>query len=119
MGKVFHNFLCKYSDKFLPENFEEVGLIMDEYLKLKTDKDSLKVNLKNKPLLVKGVNFEKEFESIMDTIKYFYTLNIQLDRKTLYLRLKDGKFIKIIIFPINNFSRCGVLRTPPRVNKVY
>lgn len=98
MGKVFHNFLCKYSDKFLPENFEEVGLIMDEYLKLKTDKDSLKVNLKNKPLLVKGVNFEKEFESIMDTIKYFYTLNIQLDRKTLYLRLKDGKIYKNYYF---------------------
>lgn len=34
-GKVFHNFLCKYSDKALPENFEEVGLIIDEYKKLK------------------------------------------------------------------------------------
>ena len=51
--KVFHNFLCKYSDKILPDNFEEVGLIIDEYKKLKvdTDLDSLKVNLKNKPLL--------------------------------------------------------------------
>lgn len=44
--KVFHNFLCKYSDKALPDNFEEVGLIIDEYKKLKTDTDldSLKVN---------------------------------------------------------------------------
>lgn len=37
---------------------------------------------------------EKEFESITDTIKYFYTLDINLDRKTLYLRLKDGKIYK-------------------------
>lgn len=35
--KVFHNFLCKYSDKTLPYNFEEVGLIIDEYKKLKID----------------------------------------------------------------------------------
>lgn len=94
--KVFHNFLCKYSDKALPDNFEEVGLIIDEYKKLKgdTDLDSLKVNIKNKPLLVKGENFYKEFESITDTIKYFDTLNIKLDRKYLYLRLKDGKIYK-------------------------
>jgi hypothetical protein len=90
MGKVFHNFLCRYSDKALPENFEQVGLIIDEHLKLKVDKDSLKLNRKNKPLVVKGVNLEKEFESILSTIKYFETLNIKLDRKTLYLRLKDG-----------------------------
>jgi len=32
-GKVFHNFLCKYSDKALPYNFEEVGLIIDDYKK--------------------------------------------------------------------------------------
>jgi hypothetical protein len=32
-GKVFHNFLCKYSDKALPNKFEKVGLIMDEYKK--------------------------------------------------------------------------------------
>lgn len=50
MGKVFHNFLCRYSDKALPENFEQVGLIMDEHLKLKVDKSSLKLNRKNKSL---------------------------------------------------------------------
>lgn len=56
--KVFYNFLCKYSDKVLPDNFEEVGLIIDEYKKLKVDanSDSLKVNRKNKPILVKGEN---------------------------------------------------------------
>lgn len=90
MGKVFHNFLCRYSDKALPDNFEQVGLIIDEHLKLKVDKDCLKLNRKNKPLVVKGVNLEIEFESILSTIKYFETLNIKLDRKTLYLRLKDG-----------------------------
>ena len=46
--KVFHNFLCKYSENTLPDNFEEVGLIIDEYKKLKvnTDLDSLKINQK-------------------------------------------------------------------------
>lgn len=94
--KVFHNFLCKYSGKVLPDNFEEVGLIIDEYKKLKVDadSDSSKVNRKNKPILVKGENFDKCFESITDTIKYFDTLDIKLDRKTLYLRLKDGKKYK-------------------------
>ena len=29
--KVFHNFLCKYSNKDLPQNLEELGLIIDEY----------------------------------------------------------------------------------------
>jgi hypothetical protein len=94
--KVFHNFLCKYSDKVLPDNFEEVGLIIDEYKKFKVDvdSDSFKINRKNKPILVKGDKFEKEFESITDTIKYFDSLDIKLDRKTLYLRLKDGKIYK-------------------------
>ena len=94
MGKVFHNFLCRYSDKALPDNFEQVGLIMDEHLKFKVDKSSLKLNRKKKSLVVKGVNFDKEFESILSTIKYFETLNIKLDRKTLYLRLKDGAIYK-------------------------
>jgi len=98
--KVFHNFLCKYSDNILPDNFEQVGLIIDEYKKLivDTDLDSLKVNRKNKPILVKGENFEKEFESITDTIKYFDTLNIKLDRKALYLHLKNDKRYKDYYF---------------------
>lgn len=50
MGKVFHNFLCRYSDKALPENFEQVGLIIDEHLKLKVDKSCLKLNRKKKSL---------------------------------------------------------------------
>ena len=33
-GKVFHNFLCKYSTNTLPEGFENIGLIMDEYKKV-------------------------------------------------------------------------------------
>ena len=57
--KVFHNFLCKYSDNTLPDNFEEIGLIIDEYKKLKIDLDSLTINKKNKPILVKGAKFWK------------------------------------------------------------
>jgi hypothetical protein len=67
-GKVFHNFLCKYTDKLKPIKFEEVGLIIDEYKKLKINSDSLKVNKKNKPILVKGDNFAKSLKSIKDTI---------------------------------------------------
>lgn len=100
-GKVFHNFLCKYSNKGLPGNFEEVGLILKEYKELKA-KAALRsvgsANKKNKSLLVKGNNFLKKFDSIMDTIKYFETLNIKLDRKTLNLRLKDGKVYKNYYF---------------------
>ena len=103
---MFHNFLCKYSDKALPNKFEEVGLIIDEYKKAsaahkivpQSSNDSLKVNKKNKPILVRGQNFEKEFESIMVTVKYFDTLNIKLDRKTLNNRLKDGKIYKDYYF---------------------
>ena len=105
-GKVFHNFLCKYSDKALPNNFEEVGWIIDEYKKAaaaqkivpQSSNDSIKVNKKNKPILVRGQNFEKEFESIMVTVKYFDALNIKLDRKTLNNRLKDGKIYKDYYF---------------------
>lgn len=99
-GKVFHNFLCKSSDNILPDNFEEIGLIIDEYKKLKvnTNLDLLKVNRKNKPILVKGENFEKEFESITNAIKHFDTLNIKLDRKNLYLHLKNGKSYKNYYF---------------------
>ena len=61
--KVFYNFLCKYSDKAFSSNFETLGLIIDEYKKLKTDADAIKVNRKNKPILVKGENFEKEFKT--------------------------------------------------------
>lgn len=97
--KVFHCFLCKYS-KVLPDNFEEVGLIIDEYKKLKVDTELglFKVNRKNKPILVKGKIFEKNFESITDTIKFFNTLNIKLDRKTIYLCLKTGKIYKDYYF---------------------
>jgi hypothetical protein len=86
--------------KDLPVNFEEIGLIIDEYKKFKEDTslDSFKVNIKNKPILVKGDNFEKEFVSITDTINYFNSLNIKLDRKTLNLHLKNKKLYKNYYF---------------------
>ena len=58
------------------------------------------MNQKNKPVLVKEENFEKRFESIMDSIRYFDTLGIKLDRKTLNIRLKDGKKYKGYRFSI-------------------
>ena len=82
----------------MPVYFEEVGLIIDEYKKLKVNSDSLRVNKKNKRILVKGENFEKRFESIIDSIRYFETLGIKLDRKTLNIRLKEGKEYKGYFF---------------------
>nr|YP_007507050.1 GIY endonuclease [Ceratocystis cacaofunesta]YP_009704189.1 GIY endonuclease [Ceratocystis fimbriata]YP_009710341.1 GIY endonuclease [Ceratocystis albifundus]AFO38106.1 GIY endonuclease [Ceratocystis cacaofunesta]QEN73752.1 GIY endonuclease [Ceratocystis fimbriata]QFX74843.1 GIY endonuclease [Ceratocystis albifundus] len=92
--KEFYKFLCKYSYNSKPDNFEEVGLIIDEYKKLwKEDLAVIpKVNQKNKPILVKGpADFSKEFETITDTIKYFESINIKLNRKYLYVQLKNGK----------------------------
>lgn len=92
--KEFHKFLCKYSDKALPQNFENIGLIIDEYKKAKENLDIVKENKKNKPILVIKENIKIEFESITDTIKYFNSINLKLDRKNLYLKLKDGKLYK-------------------------
>lgn len=49
--KIFHNFLCRYSENTLPDNFEEVGLIIDEYKKLKDNKDLV---LSKRPSLRRG-----------------------------------------------------------------
>jgi len=91
--KEFHHFLCKYSDNTKPDNFEEVGLIIDEYKKLWNHELVIipKVNKKNKRVLVKGPDFEKEFETITDTIKYFESIGIKLDRKYLNIKLKSGE----------------------------
>lgn len=91
--KEFHHFLCKYSDNTKPDNFEEVGLIIDEYKKLGNHELVIipKVNKKNKRVLVKGPDFEKEFETITDTIKYFESIGIKLDRKYLNIKLKSGE----------------------------
>ena len=40
----------------------------------------------------------KRFESFMDLIRYFNSLGIKLDRKTLNVRLKDGKEYKGYFF---------------------
>jgi hypothetical protein len=76
-----------------------VDMPIGEYNQLRdADLATLKVNKTYKPLLVKGEDFEKEFESITDTIKYFGTLDIKLDRKPLYLHLKSGKIYKNYFF---------------------
>jgi hypothetical protein len=93
-AKEFQKFVCKYSEKTLPHNFENVGLIIAEYKKAKEGIDSIKVNKKNKPVIAVKENDKKEFQSITDTIKYFHSINIKLDRKILYLSIKDGKLYK-------------------------
>lgn len=90
--KVFKNFLCKYSCKFTP--IPELELLINEYKKLKVNVNTLNPNKKNKPLLVKGKNFEKKFDSIMDTIRFFKEMGIVLDRKTLNIKIKTGKEYK-------------------------
>ena len=91
--KVFHNFLCKYSEISLPEDFEQVGLIIDKYKKLNKD-SALSDDKVNERILVKNGTFSKEFDSIMDAVRYFENINIKLDRKFLNSRLKDGKSYK-------------------------
>lgn len=98
--KVFYNFLCKYSDKFMP--IPEIKLIIEEYKKLKVDLEDVKFNKKNKPLLVTGKNFEKEFDSILDAVKYFKNLGIDLDRKTLNIKINNGKEYKGYVFSYKN-----------------
>lgn len=90
--KVFHNFLCKHTDKFV--SIPEISLIIDEYKKLKVDNLNADSNKKNKSLIVKSENFEMEFNSITDGIKYFKDQGIYLDRKYLYLKIIDGKKYK-------------------------
>ena len=98
--KVFYNFLCEYSDKFIP--MSEIELIIEEYKKLKVDLDIVNINKKNKPLLVKDKIFEMEFDSILDTVKYFKSLGKYLDRKTLNIKIKNGKEYKGYIFSSKN-----------------
>lgn len=98
--KVFHNFLCKHSDEFI--SIPELELIKDEYQKTKVDLDTLNINNKNKPLLVTGVNFEMEFESIIDTVRYFKNIDIVLDRKTLNTKINKGEEYKGYLFTYKN-----------------
>ena len=106
LGKVFHNFHCKYLDPSyfvnnnghcaLQANLEEkekIGLLIEEYKKNRLWQKTIeKVNNKNKPLMVKSISDNKKlsFLSIMDTIRYFETKGIKLDRKILYTYLKKG-----------------------------
>lgn len=114
LGKVFHNFYCKYldtSDLVSSAEREIVDLLIKEYNKNKISAATIeKVNKKNKPIIVKGAtqtpseqggpasNGEYSFLSIMDTIRYFETKGIKLDRKMLNLYLKKGGVYKGFTF---------------------
>jgi len=107
-GKVFHNFSGKYLDQhYLVNNErclgekEKIGLYIEEYKKNRISSETIKqVNKKNKPLIVKSISDYKEesFLSITDTIKYFETQGIKLDRKMLYIYLKKGGVYKGFTF---------------------
>jgi hypothetical protein len=107
-GKVFHNFSCKYLDQhYLVNNErclgekEKIGLYIEEYKKNRISSETIKqVNKKNKPLIVKSISDynEESFLSITDTIKYFETQGIKLDRKMLYIYLKKGGVYKGFTF---------------------
>ena len=88
--------MCKRSNRFIP--IPEIELIIDEYKKLKADIDILNINKNNKALLVKGENFEMEFDSIMDTVIYFKNIGIILERKTLNMKINKVKQYKGYLF---------------------
>src|SRR5690606_29515571 len=104
LGKVFHNFYCKYldeSDLVTSEERERIGLLIEEYKKNRVSRATLeKVNKKNKPIIVKSISYNEEhsFLSIMDTIRYFETKGIKLDRKMLNIYLKKGGVYKGFTF---------------------
>lgn len=114
LGKVFHNFHCKYLDPSYLVNSnghcalqanhgeqEKIGLLIEEYKKNRLWQETIeKVNKKNKPLMVKSISDNKElsFLSITDTIRYFETKGIKLDRKMLYTYLKKGGTYKGFTF---------------------
>jgi hypothetical protein len=77
-----------------------MSLLIEEYKKNKRDSSIKPANLKNKSILIISChdNTERTFLSIMDTIRYYETLGIKLDRKTLYIRLRDGKEYKGFYF---------------------
>jgi hypothetical protein len=96
------NFLVKYSEKTLLDN--AVSAKLDSLIKGYENSVELAakepVNKKNKALTVKSVsdNEIKTFDSIMDTVRYFYTQGIQLDRKSINNKIDSGKPYKGYIF---------------------
>ena len=104
LGKVFHNFCCKYldqSDLVISDERERIGLLIEEYKKNRISPATIeKVNKKNKPIIVKSISDNKEhsFLSIMDAIRYFDTKGIKLHRNLLYTYLKKGGIYKGFTF---------------------
>lgn len=108
LGKVFHNFYCKYLDSSYFVNSvrsgkeqEDLGLLIEEYKKNIISREAIQqVNKKNKPFIVKSLSDSREqsFLSITDTIRYFETQGVKLDRKMLYIYLKKGGTYKGFTF---------------------
>jgi hypothetical protein len=120
LGKVFHNFYCKYldqSDLIISDERERIGLLIEEYKKNRISSATIeKVNKKNKPIIVKSIcdNKEHSFLSIMDAIRYFDTKGIKLHRNLLYTYLKKGGIYKgftfqYVQYPNDDFSNGPLL----------
>lgn len=97
-------------EKSLPENFEVVNWLIEENKILQNNlRGSIEqLNKKNKPILVTYIkdNSQQKYLSITDTIRYFETLGIKLDRKTLnsYLK-KKVVYIKVLVFNMVTSSK--------------
>jgi hypothetical protein len=99
LGKVFHNFCCKYLYQESLHNTEEqerIGLLIIENKNNKSLTTIKEVNRKNKPIIAKSILDESKhsFLSIMDAVRYFEGKGIKLDRKLLNVYLKKGGVYK-------------------------
>lgn len=74
-----------------------MDLLIEEYKNNKLNINTIEpVNKKNKPLIVKSEDNtnEQTFFSITDTIKYFESQGIKLERKTLNRYINNGGVYK-------------------------
>lgn len=105
-GREFYNFFCKYQEKSLPVNFDyeklklQLDLLMEEYKNKVVVEPKKEDNKKNKGIIVKFIsdNTEKVFFSIMDTVRYYETKAIKLDRKSINRSLVKGEVYKGLTF---------------------
>ena len=107
-GKPFNGFIGKFYEKTLLDSSVSLWLdnLIKEYersVKQLSGLDEIPpINKKNKALVVKSLRLNndeiKTFDSIMNTVRYFDSLDIKLDRKSLNVALETGKPYKDYTF---------------------
>jgi hypothetical protein len=107
-GKPFKGFIGKFYEKTLLDS--SVSLWLDHLIKeyernvkqLSVLAEIPPINKKNKALVVKSLRLNndeiKTFDSIMNAVRYFDSLDIKLDRKSLNVALETGKPYKDYTF---------------------